>query len=194
MVGGLFDAGFETTQQFVAALDDTLQPGFGVHGAAEDTLHFTIGDFTDLWQEAQAHTARMFGGVGVQLLYRDFGTNIFLVEARLLRHFVAGLRDGHITGLLVPLRSHFGAGYVFEELGHTLVDFGRFVGEDPQRCPPNDGVLRCTLDVIVVGQVDVPNSNLPLRMMFAREPLEPVNMPHLPEVNKAFDASRGRHM
>lgn len=73
----------ELFQQFVAALDDVLGAVLGRNLAGHDAFDFSVFDFADLRQEAQAQATRLRGGFDVQLLDADFGARVLVIETRL---------------------------------------------------------------------------------------------------------------
>src|SRR5690606_12888528 len=112
----LLDALLEALEQGVALGAHLLQAVFRASLAGEDLFHGAVLDVADLRQVAQPDAPRIGGGVGIELLDRDFRTRILFIEAGFLGGLVTGLGDGDVAGALVPGSGLLGIGQELEEL------------------------------------------------------------------------------
>src|SRR5262249_45467531 len=111
----------EPFELFVAALDGRVDALLGRLLAGPDALEFLVDDRADLDEVAQAHAARLVGGLADHLRHRDVRARVLLVEAALVGQLVGGLGHRQVAGALVAFRGHLGPGEVGEELRHALV-------------------------------------------------------------------------
>src|SRR5690625_6338004 len=94
----------------------------------------------------------MLCGICVKLHDGDLGTRVFVIKTRLLGELIACNGYGHITGGLMPAGGLLRTGEEFKEFCDPFVGILWFVGKYPQRSATNNGVLRCTINALVVGQ------------------------------------------
>ena len=120
--------------------------------AGPNGFQLLVNNRTNLRKVAEAHAARLGGCLDHHLLHRHIGTRILLVVARRLGQLVGAHGDRQIAGCLVPVGLQVGTGQEGEELGNALVLFRLPAVHHPQRSATDDGVLRSTLNVRIVGQ------------------------------------------
>ena len=120
--------------------------------AGPNGFQLLVNNRTNLRKVAEAHAARLGGCLDHHLLHRHIGTRILLVVARSLGQLIRAHGDRQIAGCLVPVGLQVGTGQEGEELGNALVLFRLPAVHHPQRSATDDGVLRSTLNVRIVGQ------------------------------------------
>src|SRR5882672_9313928 len=101
----LFIRLLEFAQHDVAAPDRILERGGRRLLALERLLHLVLDDVADRHIGAEPQAARIVGRrIERDLLDRDVGARILVVEALLARELVGGARDRQIAGRLMPFR------------------------------------------------------------------------------------------
>ena len=115
-------------------------------------FQFFVFHGADLHIVTQADAAALVGHFADHLRHRHVGAGVLLVKAGSFGQLVGGGGDGQVAGTFVAGRLHFRAGDVVEESRNTFVFSRFFARHHPQTRTTNDGILRGTRHIGVVGQ------------------------------------------